>query len=155
MSWTDACSSVSDIFPGKLKTYSYSCSCLLPPAQDNSVGYLTPWCLDFQDGFFSGMVLLPITSKSCSLSPVVLSPRLTSILLCKAPSNNPERGGWNELLIKKGQADGSDRACQEQRERGESLVAKHSEKVDTRFSMTCVPGDVNKSGIRKFCGQIS
>lgn len=64
------------------------------------------------------MVVIPVTSESCSLSPVVLSLGLTSTLLRKAPSDDPEWGGWSELLIEEGQADGSDGACQEQRERG-------------------------------------
>lgn len=51
--------------------------------------------------------------------PRGLSPELTSILLCKAPSSDPEWGGWREHLIREGQANGPDRACQEQRGRGD------------------------------------
>lgn len=52
----------------------------------------------------------------CKVSEV-LSPRLTSILLCKAPSNDPEWCAWDELFIREGQADGPDSVCQEWRGR--------------------------------------
>lgn len=49
---------------------------------------------------------------SCKGS-AVLSPTLTTTLLCKAPSDDPEGCAWDELFIKEGQADGPDGACQE------------------------------------------
>lgn len=73
-------------------------------------------------GFSEGWATFPTplgaarsyTVTSCS---VFLSPGLTTILLCKAPPDDPELGGWSELLIKEGQADGPDCACQEQRKK--------------------------------------
>lgn len=58
----------------------------------------------------------PNKIPSCKGSEV-LSPTLTTILLCKAPSSDPEWCAWDELFIKEGQADGPDGVCREQRER--------------------------------------
>lgn len=73
--------------------------------------------MDFSKGRSYFLLPLGRVIRPSGKESEVLSPRLTSVFLCKAPSNDPDWHGWDELFIRERQADGPDRAYQEQRGR--------------------------------------